>query len=418
MNKFNYIFLILFSVLAIIPETKAEIIYKEAIATGRGADIPEATQDALEVAIGQVTGQRISSSISLEISESTRDGEYKSSEEFQQKIEKITRGIVKSYKVLDSGTVSGSNRAYVKLKAIIPTYKKSEQLKRMKLAVTPISISESLSTDQEAVSFAESISSALEAYLTQTRKFAILDRRNIAIQGQELKRVSSMEAPIEETLKIGMRVGADLIVIAKLKSFQIEKSSEKRASGRIVDITSIPVDIEIRVIDFATGQIKFANTYVNSGRLLGNNTVAQYSKDIGNDIGQIIADAIYPIAVVSTNGVDVTLNQGGDTVKIGRKYKLVKLGNKLVDPYTKESLGNNELEIATIEIFSVTDRISNGKIVEGSLPERINKAAILARLQPDENIFLNIKKLDLPKPLFDGHLNSSTSNETNNEEQW
>jgi curli biogenesis system outer membrane secretion channel CsgG len=404
--------------LAIVPVVNAEIIYKEAIATGRGGDIPEATQDALEVAIGQVTGQKISSSISLEISESTKDGEYKSSEQFQQKIEKITRGIVKSYKVLDSGVVPGSNRAYVKLKAIIPTYKKSEQLKRMKLAVTPISISNSLASDREATTFAEAISSSLEAYLTQTRKFAILDRRNIAIQGQELKRISSMEAPIEETLKIGMRVGADLIVLAKLKSFHIEKTNEKRVSGRLAEVTRVPVNIDIRVIDFATGQIKFANTYINSGKLFGNYNVTQYSKDIGNDIGQLISDAIFPIAVVSSNGVDVTLNQGGDTVKVGRKYKLVKLGEKLVDPYTKESLGNSESEVAVVEIYAVTDRVSNGKIIQGKLPERITQSSILARLQPDGSVLVNLRKLELPKPLLDAHSSSSSTIETNNEEQW
>jgi len=413
----QYILLFLFLALTIAPAVKAEIIYKEAVATGRGGDIPEATQDALEVAIGQVTGQKISSSISLEISESTKDGQYKSSEEFQQKIEKITRGIVKSYKVLDSGTVAGSNRAYVKLKAIIPTYKKSEQLKRMKLAVTPVSISATLLSDQDATSFAEAVSSSLEAYLTQTRKFAILDRRNIAIQSQELRRITSLEAPIEETLKIGMRVGADLIVLAKLKSFNIEKTNEKRVSGRLVEVTRVPVNIDIRVIDFATGQIKFANTYINSGRLLGNNISAQYSKDIGNDIGQLISDAIFPITVVSSSGLDVTLNQGGDTVKVGRKYKLVKLGEKLVDPYTKESLGNSESEVAIVEIYAVTDRISNGKIIQGKLAERVTHPPILARLQPDERL-VNFRNLELPKPILDGQPSSYSTIETNNEEQW
>ncbi|MFM7813434.1 MAG: hypothetical protein ACKO66_02835, partial [Flavobacteriales bacterium] len=71
----------------------------------------------------------------MSMSEVTKGGNTTLEQDFKQNIERLTRGVVKSYSVLESGTSPGSGRAFVKIKAVIPTYKQSEQLKRLKLAV-------------------------------------------------------------------------------------------------------------------------------------------------------------------------------------------------------------------------------------------------------------------------------------------
>lgn len=116
----------------------SQIVYREVVATGNGGDPSAAMVDAIENAIGQVGGMKMSSATSMSMSEVTRGNTTTLEQDFKQNIERLTRGVVKSYSVLESGTSPGSGRAFVKIKAVIPTYKQSEQLKRLKLAVMPL----------------------------------------------------------------------------------------------------------------------------------------------------------------------------------------------------------------------------------------------------------------------------------------
>ena len=367
-----------------ISSVSAQIVMREVVATGNGGDPSKATIDAIENAISQVGGMRISTATSLSMSEVTKGGATTIEENFKQNIEKMTRGVIKSYTVLESGTSPGTGRSFVKIKALIPSYKPSEQLKRMKLAVMPVVVTGPSQGRSEAVDFAESVSASLEAYLTQTRKFAMIDRRFTEKSNRELAGVNSLNAPIEETLKVGVRIGADFIVLAALKSFSPQQQQQQRVTGRVVTRSVVPVGIDVRVIDIATGQIKFAQTYNNPGRLPSSVSLSQYAADIGADLGQVIGTAIYPIAVVSGTESEVTLNQGGDTVQVGRIYRLVTLGQNLVDPHTRESLGQEEREIARAEITSVTDRTATAKVVSGRVPQPIKSGGVLARVLPEE----------------------------------
>ena len=366
--------------------SQAQIVMREVISTGNGGDTSKATIDAIENAISQVGGMRVSTATSLSMSEVTKDGNTAIEEKFKQNIEKLTRGVIKSYTVLESGTSPGSGRVFVKIRAIIPSYKPSDQLKRLKLAVMPLTLAGSARSRPEAAEFGENISAALEAYLTQTRKFAMIDRRYTEKSNRELAGVNARNAPIEETVKIGMRVGADYIVLVALKEIASQQQQQQRVTGRVVTRSVVPVAIDVRVIDIASGQIKFAETYNNPGNLPTSVSLTQYASDIGADIGQVISTAIYPIAVLAGNDAEVTFNQGGDTVQVGRVYRLVSLGKNLVDPYTRESLGQEERELARAEVISVTDRTATARIVSGSLPQPIKSGALLARVLPEEVI--------------------------------
>ena len=390
-----------------ISSVSAQIVMREVVATGNGGDPSKATIDAIENAISQVGGMRISTATSLSMSEVTKGGATTIEENFKQNIEKMTRGVIKSYTVLESGTSPGTGRSFVKIKALIPSYKPSEQLKRMKLAVMPVVVTGPSQGRSEAMDFAESVSAALEAYLTQTRKFAMIDRRFTEKSNRELAGVNSRNAPIEETVKVGVRVGADFIVLAALKSFSPQQQQQQRVTGRVVTRSVVPVGIDVRVIDIATGQIKFAQTYNNPGRLPSSVSLSQYAADIGADLGQVIGTAIYPIAVVSGTESEVTLNQGGDTVQVGRIYRLVTLGQNLVDPYTRESLGQEEREVARAEIISVTDRTATAKVVSGRIPQPIKSGGVLARVLPEDvsgnlNVQVNLPNLPGMTPSPDG----------------
>ena len=398
--------------------SQSQIIMREVTATGNGGDVSSATIDAIENAIGQVGGMKISAATSLSMSEVTKGDKTTIEENFKQNIERLTRGIIKSYKVLESGTSPGSGRAFVKIRAVIPSYKPSEQLKRMKLAVLPLVLRGKTVGNPDAASFGNTLSSSLESYLTQTRKFAMIDRRNTAKSNQELKGANARNAPIEETLKFGVRVGADYIVLVALNEFAPQQTQQERVTGKVVTRLSAPVAVDVRVIDIATGQIKFAQTYNNPGRLPSSAALSQYAADIGIDLGQLISAAIYPITVVSGNDKEVTFNQGGDTVQTGRSYRLVSLGKNLTDPYTKESLGREESEIAIVEVTAVTDRTATARLVSGRLPPSIAAGSLLARLLPDEpSMALNVQ-VTLPTLPGASSNNSGAGGAKKDDQDW
>ena len=106
--------------------------------------------------------------------------------------------------------------------------------------------------------------------------------------------------------------------------------------------------------------------------------------EVGADLGQLINTAIYPLAVVAASGEQLTFNQGGETVQVGRVYRIVTLGKALVDPYTRELLGQEETEVARAEVTAVTDRTANARVVAGRVPDGARAGTLVARLVPDD----------------------------------
>ena len=345
-------------------QNKIDII--DVTVTGYGTSQSLATLDALDSAVAQVTGSRIASDTSNDMRQELKDGKSTVTENFKQSISKLTKGIVKSYQVVDQSQDPKSGQFLVKITAQVPRYEQSAQIKRLRLAVMPISIVRNLVKNPDAVQFSERISAGTEAYLTQTRRFGMLDRRNGSAVNKELDFIRTAEMPVEELVKTTAAVGTDYLVLTTLKDFSASVENVTRPNGRTMERLSMPVTVDVRVIDVATRQIKFATTFHHRGRLLSGKTLQTHATDVAQSIGEIILNAIYPIAVIAADGNTMTLNQGGVTVKAGRKYKLVQLGAPMIDPYTKESLGRQETDVGLIEIINVTAQMSSAKLVSGS----------------------------------------------------
>ena len=128
--------------------------------------------------------------------------------------------------------------------------------------------------------------------------------------------------------------------------------------------------ITIRLIDVATTQIKFADTYEKTT----GTSIEKLADQLASKIGQIVLGSVYPIRIVNASSSQVVLGQGGKTVKSGDFFKVYQLGKKLVDPYTKESLGREEIEVAVIQINNVKSKTSDAKILESilDLSEAVN----------------------------------------------
>ena len=309
---------------------------------GYGATENEAIQDALVEALGQIKGKQIDAEKLSETKRLIKDNQEDLTKSSNKKISEATSGVISSYKILKmKKTDDGLFK--VKIKATIAVYEKSKQLDRRKLAVLPFRINNNIFND-ESISFINSWQKDLEEGLTQTRRFAMIDKSYEYESDKELSSYQNKQYDINEVARLGNKAGVDYMVIGTL-----ENLANKNVSVGGKDVKLREVSIALRIIDIATGQIKFAKT------------VVQPKKTVRD-----ILFAIYPIAIVAANKNNVTLNSGGDFLKKGSMYKVVKLGKELIDPYTKEKLGREEIDIGEIKLTEINAKTSKAKIIKGN----------------------------------------------------
>ena len=95
------------------------------------------------------------------------------------------------------------------------------------------------------------------------------------------------------------------------------------------------------------------------------NMAAAMMESLSGQIGTSIVTTLFPVSVVSVDGDQVVLSQGGDTVQAGQRWQAVRLGEELKDPQTGSSLGRSEHPCCTIRIDRVAAQTSYGTIEDG-----------------------------------------------------
>jgi len=327
----------------------AEIKQSEVTVSGTGVSEQEATNNALIQAVSQVSGLAISSSEVLDIKKKIEDNKKTSSRDMQKNIQTFTKGIISSYVIL-SKDKTPTGLLEIKIKAVVPFYNAGEQIHRLRLAVIPIKISSQVNNKQAADKYGEDWINHLEEGLVQSRRFAMLDRKYTDDTNQEVNQYLNKDFKIEELARLGQRVGTDYLVISEVRKYNVaDKSVVDPLDGTKISRTSTNTEVSIRLIDVATSQIKYAKSYVDSK----------------NAILDII-NAIYPIAILAVNTNTVTLGSGGDEIKVGQRYTVMGLGKNLIDPYTNESLGKEEIPLGEIEITDVQAKTTLAKITKGA----------------------------------------------------
>lgn len=345
---------------------------KVVITKGYGANENLAIKNALVQALINVKGAEISSEViekTLEIIENDSVNNY---EKMTENISVKTKGVIKNYQVI-SITPENKNLIKAEIKSTIAFYNKGPQLDRLRMAVMPFRINKKIYNDQ-TIQFMDDWSKKLEEGLTQTRRFAMIDKSYVYEANQELSQYTDERYDLDELARIGNKAGIDYMIVGTLETLENQNV--------VIADKTIPmqeVSISLRIIDVATGQIKFAKT------------VAQAKKTVKD-----ILFAIYPISIVAVNDNFVTLGSGGDFLKKGMRFKVVKLGKPLIEPYTKERLGNEEIDVGEITLTEVNAKTSKAEINRGKseIQKSLNQNLILRPLN-------KLKKKDFVDELDD-----------------
>lgn len=223
---------------------------------------------------------------------------------------------------------------------------------------------------------ARAVRSQLSDILTQTKRFIVLDREFGAELQTEVEHISSGNVPIHESVRIGKQLATDLILIPTIEQFGYPRTVQKlRMSDRDLVSYSGGGRITLKLLNATTGQVVMSNSFVHKldsadpstmPRVIDSRSMSdEMMHSLAAQIGTALITDLFPVSVVSMNGDQVVLSQGGDVLKVSQRWQAVLLGEELKDPQTGRSLGRNEQLIGNVRIDRVSNQTSYGTFEEG-----------------------------------------------------
>ena len=374
---------------------KVALIPTEASAWGETQR--DATVAALAEAVAQVNGRAVAASSSMKRAsvEVGVDDEssYAWREELASEVADAMRGVVDSYEIL--AVEPDGSGWLVTVKAMVARLV-SDGSRRKPLAIIPFTAGRGEVTifgqGWDSTEASRILTQLLVDKVTGTRRFAVIDREFVEVtQAEASLKVANPLTPMTQLLELANRMVAEYMVVGQLESLTATRTSNYiEMQKREIFTDSAAATITFRVIDVGSDQVKYAGTDVF---VLADGEVPKSggATAVGTRILEIAAEqitdaminAIYPLLLVAIDGEVVTLNQGGDTIKVGSIYELYRYGDKIVDPYTRESLGRSETLVGEVTIERVNPKTSLAKIttLHSEAPIEFSQKAFVLRLK-------------------------------------
>lgn len=384
--------------LAVQPATAADkvaLIPTEANAWGETQR--DATVAALAEAVAQVNGRAVAASSSMKRAsvEVGVDDEstYAWREELASEVADAMRGVVDSYEIL-SVEPDGSGWA-VTVKAMVARLV-SDGSRRKPLAIIPFTAGRGEVTifgqgwDRQEAS--RLLTQLIVDKVTGTRRFAVIDREYVEITRAESSlKAANPSTPMTQLLELANRMVAEYMIVGQLETLTATRNSTYiEIQDREVFSKRASATVTFRVIDVGSDQVKYAGTDIFS---FADDQLPESggAATIGTRILEVVAEqiteaminAIYPLLIVAIDDGVVTLNQGGDTIKVGNIYEVYRYGEKIVDPYTRESLGRSETLVGEVTVERVNPKTSLARLtnLETEAPLEFSQKAYVLRLK-------------------------------------
>jgi len=337
----------------------AQIQYVTVQADGTGRTLGHAVGMALKEAVTQVNGTQVAATtLSVEVTaslETESESKFANAAASAEAIATKTKGAIKEYRIVNK-TRQG-NAWNVTVEAAIAKYSAGPQANRLRMAVVPFRMK---NNGQQA--FRDRLVQDLVTQLTQSRKFAMLDRQFGAERQGELDMLSSGSAPPSEMARLGNTLGTDYLVVGVIEdASQAVRTVSMQSANKTFTLTTANVRLSYRIIDAASGQIKHADSFARS---VEEGSVDVLGRSAAEEISRQILETIFPLMVESVSGDVLYVGQGGKSLRLGERFRIVRYGKEIKDSYTKESLGREETDVGIAEIVDVQAKIAKAKVVK------------------------------------------------------
>ncbi len=348
----------------------------EVVAEGVGPTRNAAILDALNLAVQQTNGTPvvgISVNSTGNLAVSGYDGNFGLT---NSTVVTATQGAVQGFEILSEKHWGQTSAWRLKLKIKVNKYSTSAATKLPKIAIasprtheaTYVIGDETLSADQAS----QSIGTAINASLSKSNRFFVINRAFDAEISDELSRITDPSTNPGELAKLGQRLTADILILPEINRLSYKKSSRTlRYSGRDLNSYSGDMEVTFNVINVPTGQlimtehvkVNFPNTppSVYGKQQVGLENVQASLAAMTSQFTQKFILKNFPVSVIKMNGSSVVLSQGQDILQVGAIYNAVSLGEDVVDPQTGQSLGREEIAVGTVTITKTSEKMSMGQ---------------------------------------------------------
>ncbi len=280
-------------------------------------------------------------------------------------------------------------------------FAQKETLGVMAIRPTP-SLSQAVAKASKSISLGrvvESLDSQLIDRLNATRKFEILARSDLkeVLREQSLAASGNLDALDKNTAKQFKLAGAKYILVATLDDFQdftetatfqgTGTSATKRAVrlstvGKIYDATSGKL-LESANFQLSNKDISENRSFSTKDGELSDELLVAIAREMADRLANRVADVIFPAKVLVRRDKQITINRGDGTgIAVDQIWNVYAVGEELIDPDTKESLGKEEVLVGKAKIVSVQPKTATAEILEDT---GIDKGAVL-RLPPPKKV--------------------------------
>lgn len=352
-------------------------------AQGFGASASEAVSEAMKLALLQVNGASIqtvnmTAKYGLDVTLG-KDSASLRANEFAEVVKQRSGGVIQNFKLLELQEPStlGGQRYKASIEAEIAKFTASADMQKVKVVVGALRFeSANLPMGDRSISSAEvgaTLRQRISDALVQTGRFAVLDREFTPEIEQELAMISNGQAPSAELAKMSQAASADIVWSGRVSNLSYNRLARQlKTSDRELVSYSGGWAISQKLVNVATRQVMTSNslngqapsteattlsTGVDSARVLEN-----MSTELVNKVVASILRSTFPVTVVSRDGTNVVLSQGGQALKEGARYAMAALGNEMKDPQTGQSLGRVESTCCELVVEKVTPNLSYGRL--------------------------------------------------------
>lgn len=241
----------------------------------------------------------------------------------------------------------------------------------------------------------QSLDSQLIDRINATRKFQVVSRSDLreVLAEQEYTNSGNVDPHDTSAAQQHKSSGAKYILVTTVDDFQDHtetatfQGTGKSATKRIIRLSCIG-----KIYDSTTGKLlesanfQISNKDISENKaytvrdsMLSDELLVSIAREMSEKIANHVTDIIFPPKVVSKRDKQITINRGDGTgIAVGQIWNVFAVGEELIDPDTKESLGREEVLIGKAKITGVLPKTSTAEILEDL---GISKEAILRKAQ-------------------------------------
>jgi len=225
----------------------------------------------------------------------------------------------------------------------------------------------------------ESLDSQLMDRFNATRKFELVSRSDLAsvIKEQDLGGSGNLDA--RSVARIGELTGAKHILVTTVDNFQdITRKEELKIQKEVLTAREIRLSAVGKIYVTQSGKLlESANFQTATNKLVtefatasveGNRTddlLVAIARDTADKIANRVADVIFPARVLTKREKQIMINRGDGTgVALGQVWNVFAVGEELLDPDTKESLGREEVLVGKARVVSIQPKTATAELFE------------------------------------------------------